>query len=85
MEPRPAHNPNVLQIPEVARRLGVHPQSAYAAAARGEIPARRIGRRWVVPAAAFERWLGHAGSDAPTWPQKGDAGNLGPGVSTTTP
>lgn len=72
MEPRPARTQDVLPIPEVARRLGICAQSAYSAAARGEFPAKKIGRRWVVPVAAFEQWLGSKSSESgqpTTWPQ----------------
>lgn len=72
MEPRPGPSQEVLSIPEAARRLGICAQSAYVAAARGEIPAKKIGRRWVVPAAAFEQWLGGKASESDrpnTWPQ----------------
>ncbi|MCA9876801.1 MAG: helix-turn-helix domain-containing protein [Thermomicrobiales bacterium] len=72
MEPRPARTSDVLPMPEVARRLGICAQTAYAAAARGELPARKIGRRWVVPVAAFEQWLGGKAREdghPTTWPQ----------------
>jgi excisionase family DNA binding protein len=48
----------VLTVPEAAEALGVSPRSYYAAAARGEVPAIRIGRRLVVPGAALARLLG---------------------------
>lgn len=44
-------------MPEVARRLGIGRNAAYAAVQRGEIPSRRIGRRIIVPRVAFEKWL----------------------------
>lgn len=47
----------VLRVDEAARLLGVAVSTAYAACRRGELPARRIGRRWVVPGAALRRWL----------------------------
>lgn len=46
-----------LTVPEVARLLGISRNEAYLAVQRGEIPARRIGRRIVIPRAALERWL----------------------------
>lgn len=76
MEPRPTPSQAVITIPEAARRLGLSAQSAYAAAACGEIPARKIGRRWIVPVAEFDRWLGGSATErnAPAgWPQAGDA------------
>jgi excisionase family DNA binding protein len=47
-----------IKLDEVARRLGVSRNSAYAAARRGEIPTIRIGRLLLVPLAALERMLG---------------------------
>ncbi|HXF37411.1 MAG TPA: helix-turn-helix domain-containing protein [Actinomycetota bacterium] len=47
----------VLRVAEAAQLLGVAVSTAYAACRRGELPARRIGRRWVVPGAALRRWL----------------------------
>ena len=47
-----------ITVPEAAERLGIHRDSAYAAAAKGQIPTIRIGKRLLVPLAAFERMLG---------------------------
>jgi excisionase family DNA binding protein len=46
-----------LSITEAARILGIGRNLAYEAAARGEIPTVKIGRRIVVPAAALDRLL----------------------------
>ena len=63
-----------LTVEEAARVLGIGRNSAYEAVRRGEIPAIRIGKRFVVPWVALERMLreGRSASD-PT----GDAGVLG--------
>ena len=45
-------------VPEAARLLGIGRDAAYAAAARGEIPTLRLGRRLVVPLAQLESLLG---------------------------
>lgn len=44
-------------VEEAGELLGVSRNSAYEAAARGEIPTVRIGRRILVPRAAFDRLL----------------------------
>ena len=44
-------------LTEVAQRLGISRALAYRAANRGELPICRIGRRMVVPRAAFLRLL----------------------------
>jgi excisionase family DNA binding protein len=47
----------VLTVPEAAALLGISPGTYYRAAARGEVPARRIGRRIVCPGAELARFL----------------------------
>ena len=50
---RQAQPPATTTIVEAARRLKIGRNQAYEAAARGQIPAVRIGRRWLVPIAAL--------------------------------
>jgi excisionase family DNA binding protein len=45
-------------VTEVAQLLGISRASAYAAAHRGELPIRVIGRRMLVPRVALLRLLG---------------------------
>ena len=47
----------VLTVKEVAKQLGLGINQTYAACERGQIPSIRFGRRWVIPASAFEKWL----------------------------
>ena len=42
---------------EAARRLGIAKTTLYEALARGEVPGLRIGGRWVLPRARFERFI----------------------------
>jgi excisionase family DNA binding protein len=52
-----AADPNVLSVPQAAKRLGISKDLAYELARRGELPgAFRLGRRWLVSAVR----LGHA-------------------------
>ena len=44
-----------ITIPEAGAQLGISRNSAYEAAARGEIPVIRVGKRLLVPKAAFDR------------------------------
>ena len=46
-----------LTVPEAAKALGIGRNAGYEAARRGEIPTIRIGKRIVVPRAAFEQML----------------------------
>ena len=52
----------VLTVREASKVLRLGLNSTYAAIARGEIPARRVGRRWLVPRAELERFLRGTGS-----------------------
>ena len=49
----------VYTVPEVADLLGINLPKAYELARQESFPAVRLGRRIVVPKAAFERWLNH--------------------------
>ena len=44
-------------VPQAGKRLGIGKNAAYEAARTGQIPTIRIGRRIVVPIAAFEKML----------------------------
>lgn len=44
-------------VPEVAARLGIGRCMAYDLVCQGIIPAKRLGRRWIVPRARFHSWL----------------------------
>jgi excisionase family DNA binding protein len=56
--------PLVISVPEAGRRLGIGRSSAYAAAARGEIPTVRFGGLLRVPLRAIERLLDAAAKGA---------------------
>jgi excisionase family DNA binding protein len=47
-----------MTVREAARLLGIGKNSAYAAAARGELPVLKFGRRMLVPIAALNKKLG---------------------------
>lgn len=44
-------------VPEVAARLGIGRCMAYDLVRQGIIPAKRLGRRWIVPRVRFHSWL----------------------------
>jgi excisionase family DNA binding protein len=50
--------------PEVGERLGLGKSATYRAAANGQIPTIRIGRRIVVPIPALRMLLERPGRDA---------------------
>ena len=46
-----------LTVAEAAPLLGLHPETLYDAIARGDMPAIRVGRRLLIPAAHIRRLL----------------------------
>jgi excisionase family DNA binding protein len=62
----------VYTVKEAARLLSISVSTAYALVRSGDIPAERLGRRWVVPRKRFHAWLDGAtvpvsatGTDSP--------------------
>jgi excisionase family DNA binding protein len=48
----------VLEIPEVAERLNMNPQTVRRYFRDGTIPgARRIGWKWIIPQSRLDAWL----------------------------
>ena len=47
----------VMNVDEVARYLGVVPDTIYRKARRGEIPAVKMGKIWRFPKEALDKWL----------------------------
>lgn len=54
----------IYTVDEAGAKLGLSRNSAYEAVRRGEIPSIRIGRRILVPKAAFDRLLERGGEAA---------------------
>ncbi len=50
-------NPRTYTIDQAAQLLGIGRNQCYEAAKRGDIPCIRLGRRMVIPRAAFDRLL----------------------------
>lgn len=46
-----------LSVPEAAEALGISERHAYEMARTGQLPARRLGGRWIVPRARLEEML----------------------------
>jgi hypothetical protein len=53
-------------VPVAGKVLGLSRNKAYEAAARGEIPTLRFGKRIVVPTMPLRRMLGLEGGSSPT-------------------
>jgi excisionase family DNA binding protein len=58
--------PKVLSVKETAVALGVHPATVYVWCTGGKIPARQIGRKWLIPADALAEFLNPKPKEAPT-------------------
>jgi excisionase family DNA binding protein len=50
-----------VSVPEAARLLGIGRNAAYDAAASGDLPIIRFGKRMLVPRVALDRMLNDAG------------------------
>jgi len=48
----------VFGIPEAARILGISRETLRQAVIRGEVPARRLGRQWLIPVAVLDSYAG---------------------------
>jgi excisionase family DNA binding protein len=55
----------VYTVKEVAAMLSLSVGSAYTLVRSGQIPAERLGRRWVVPRSRFHAWLDGAAGGLP--------------------
>jgi excisionase family DNA binding protein len=45
-----------IQVPEIAKRLGVGRLKVYAMLEAGVIPGIKFGRKWIVTRYAYEQW-----------------------------
>ncbi len=51
----------VYSVPEAGGKIGLGKCSSYNAVRNGDIPAVKIGGRWIVPKVAFDRMLANVG------------------------
>lgn len=59
----------VYSVREVARLLSLSLGSTYALVREGEIPARKLGGRWVIPKKRFHDWLNEVTEQATHGPE----------------
>jgi excisionase family DNA binding protein len=55
-EPNPREGSGRMTIPEIASRLNIGRLAVYALLEKGEIPAIRLGKRWIVTRYAYANW-----------------------------
>jgi excisionase family DNA binding protein len=53
----PLRTPEVLDVRMAAALLTVSPDTVYELFARGELPGRKVGRKWITTKAAVLRWI----------------------------
>jgi excisionase family DNA binding protein len=53
----PITRPHVYTVNQVATMLGVSRGSAYQLCRTGQVPAIKLGDRWVIPKKRFHSWL----------------------------
>ena len=51
-------------VPEVATLLGISRATTYVLLKTGQIPARRVGSRWIIACRRFNTWLDGETSDS---------------------
>jgi len=55
--------PDVLDVQMTAALLTVSPGTIYELFARGELPGRKVGRKWITTKAAVLRWIENTSAD----------------------
>lgn len=68
--------PATISLEQAGELLGVSRRTAYRAAARGQIPTIRIGRRWFVPTARLLDLLGLSPEDVDFGPAQDEDDEL---------
>lgn len=56
--------PRTITVEEIARRLDVCEAAVYRLLTQGQIPALRLGRKWLVSRTRYEQWEASFGGQA---------------------
>lgn len=59
----PAKVPDILDVTMAAQFLTVSPDTVYSLFQSGELPGRKVGRKWVTTKAAVLRWIESSSAD----------------------
>src|SRR5438874_13437237 len=59
----PKQRPDVLGVHETAALLTVSVDTVYDLFAKGELPGRKVGRKWITTKAAVMRWIEASSTD----------------------
>ena len=58
----PARSPDILDVHGAAALLTVSADTVYDLFAKGELPGRKVGRKWITTKAAVLRWIEASGA-----------------------
>jgi excisionase family DNA binding protein len=58
----PARSPEILDVQGAAALLTVSADTVYDLFAKGELPGRKVGRKWITTKAAVLRWIENTSS-----------------------
>jgi excisionase family DNA binding protein len=59
----PARSPDVLDVHSTAALLTVSADTVYDLFAKGELPGRKVGRKWITTKSAVMRWIEASGAN----------------------
>jgi excisionase family DNA binding protein len=59
----PARSPDVLDVHSAAALLTVSADTVYDLFAKGELPGRKVGRKWITTKSAVMRWIENSASN----------------------
>jgi excisionase family DNA binding protein len=62
-KPSPTRIPEILDVAAAAQFMTVSSDTVYSLFQRGELPGRKVGRKWVTTKAAVLRWIENSASD----------------------
>jgi excisionase family DNA binding protein len=61
--PAPPRSPDILDVHGAAALLTVSADTVYDLFAKGELPGRKVGRKWITTKAAVLRWIESSSGD----------------------
>lgn len=61
--PSPGRVPEILDVAMAAQFLTVSPDTVYSLFQSGDLPGRKVGRKWVTTKAAVLRWIENSAAD----------------------
>lgn len=78
------HDTARLTINDIARRLHIGKMTVYEMLEKGQIPGIRVGKRWLVTRAAYQKWEERCGFERESGNRRGDSGLRHPATPADT-